>query len=106
MEAKARITDNITDKSEGSYGVSYGSINPRFSYYPDFESAYMAACEYVSWNLRNITIEVYPQFVRDVLKRVTKERVKLMMQEAHDKERAEYLRLKQKFEGDSASSSQ
>lgn len=97
MECKARITDQGYDRQ---YSVSFGPKEPiRHAYYPDFETAYLEACRYVNWNLSNITIEVYPQFVRDVLKRVTKERVKIKMQEAQDKEKAEYLRLKQKFEG-------
>jgi hypothetical protein len=92
MEAKARITDNLSDRSEGSYGVSYGcrAINPVFAYYQDFETAYLAACEYVGWKLSNITIEVYPQFVRDVLKRVTHEQVKLKMKAVQEKEYSEY----------------
>lgn len=98
MEAKARITDNLFDRSDGAYAVSYGSRESRLVYYPDFETAYLSACDYVGWNLSNLTIEVYPQFVRDVMKRVTHEQVKLKMKATQEKEYSEYLRLKAKFE--------
>ena len=100
MIANCRISDNTYHKGKYCVIIPMRGERSRILPYDDFEQAYLAACEFVGWKLSNITIEVYPQFVRDVMKRVTHECVKLKIENERRKEKEEYLRLKQKFDPD------
>jgi hypothetical protein len=67
--------------------------------YYNFENAYIDACEHVNWDINKITIDVYPQFVRDVIKRVDFERNKALYQAKYEEAKQVYFSLKERFEG-------
>ena len=100
MIANCRISDNTYHKGKYCVIIPMRGEPSRILPYDNFEQAYLYACEFVNWKLSNITIEVYPQFVRDAMNRVTKSLVALKMQRSREKELAEYKRLKQKFDPD------
>jgi len=98
MELHATIKETKDEK----FIVWFGQRSPKKKIFEDFESAYVAACEYVNWNMEWVEVRVFPDYVNEIIEHVYMERNRILFKAKFDIEKETYLRLKDKFEGDVA----